>query len=149
MNSLTSYILAKKYTEETVDGAGWVKGAPCEIESIVPSEDGTYTTVTFKWETTSGAMYTSEMKVDNGDDGLGVKGASIDTEGHLIVTYDDDSIKDAGEIPTKTVEVGDTETLEYDEQAEVTQEDTETGIKLNFKIPRGEPSSADPVWHNV
>lgn len=144
-----AYLMSKKYTNETIDGYGYLKGVPCQIESITPSEDGTYTTVVFKWETTSGATYTSEMKVDNGDDGLGVKGAAIDTDGHLIVTYDDDTIKDAGAIPTKTVEVGETETLDYDKQAEVTQTETETGIKLNFKIPRGEPGGSDPIWHNI
>lgn len=34
-----------------------------------------------------------------GDPGLGIKSVSIDSNNHLIVTYDDDTTQDAGEIP--------------------------------------------------
>lgn len=150
MNSKQSYILSRNsaydYTDNSIEGLGVIKGANCEIDSITPSPDGLYSIVVFGWTGTGGTHMTSEMTVENG---VGIKGATIDADGHLIVTYDDDTTKDAGEIPTKTVEVGDTETLDYDEFAEVTQTDTETGIKLNFKIPRGEPGESDPIWHNV
>lgn len=148
MNTKQVYVLAKNYVNESLDGAGALKGAPCKIKSITPSTDGTHTTVTFEWESNSGTVYESELQVINGESGMGIKGARIDS-GHLILIYDDDTEQDVADLPVKTVEVGDTETVEYDEDAEVTQEVTATGIKLNFKIPRGEPGGSDPIWHNV
>ena len=149
-----SYILSKgasvSYVDEVLDGVTLIQGANCVIDAITPSADGQYTIVTFGWTgTTTGQHYTSDMRVDNG---RGIKYLDIikvDDKFHLQVTYTDDITEDVGEIPFPTVEVGTTETVEYDEWAEVTQEDTETGIKLNFKIPRGEPGSSDPIWHNV
>ncbi len=141
-----AWILSRSYTDEALDGVGALKGAPCEIDSITPSSDGRYNTVTFKWEGTSGAVYTSDLIVYNGRE---IKALDIDLFGHLIVTYNDDTIEDAGELPVRTVEVGDTETVDYEEGAEVLQEDTPTGIKLNFKIPRGQPGTSDPVWNIV
>lgn len=38
-------------------------------------------------------------KGDDGDPGLGIKLVSIDQQGHLIITYDDDTTHDAGAIP--------------------------------------------------
>lgn len=36
----------------------------------------------------------------DGEDGLGIKSVDINAEDHLIITYDDDSTHDAGEIPS-------------------------------------------------
>lgn len=38
-------------------------------------------------------------KGDDGDPGLGIKLVSINQQGHLIITYDDDTTQDAGAIP--------------------------------------------------
>lgn len=146
MNGLKAYVLAKGYVKKSLDGVGALKGSPCQIESITPSEDGSYTTIVFKWEGTSGTIYTDQLIVENG---VGVKDLTIDEDGHLIVTYTDDSTSDAGDIPVKTVEVGRVETIEYDEEASITEEATSTGVKLNFKIPRGEPGGSNPIWHIV
>ena len=146
MNGLKAYVLAKGYVKKSLDGVGALKGSPCQIESITPSADGSYTTIVFKWEGTSGTVYTDQLIVENG---IGVESLAIDEDGHLIATYTDDSTVDAGEIPTKTVEVGTVETVEYEEGAEITSVPTETGIKLNFKIPRGQSGSADPVWNII
>lgn len=70
-------------------------------------------------------------------DGVGVDSVDL-VDGHIIVTYTDTTTHDAGVFPIPTIEVGTTETVEPTEPAEVTAEDTATGIKLNFKIPRGE-----------
>jgi len=153
MNAKQAYILSKNYTASSLDGVGALQGASCQIDSIVPSLDGKYSIVTFKWISNSGIEYTSELEVENGDNGMSIESAvlSADEENkyHMIVTYEDGTTKDAGVIPTPTVEVGDTETLEYDEMAEVTQEVVENGIKLNFKIPRGAPGTSDPNWNIV
>jgi hypothetical protein len=47
---LTSYILSKRYVEETVAGAGALKGAPCQITSIEKVEGGTNITLSWKLE---------------------------------------------------------------------------------------------------
>ena len=157
MNGRKAYILSKgastTYVDQVLDGVTLINGANCTIDSITPSADGKYTIVTFGWTGTStGQHYTSDMRVDNGKDGRGVKKFDIITvEGklHLQATYTDDTVQDIGEIPLPTVEVGDTTTVEYDEGAKVTQRATATGIKLDFQIPRGQSGSADPVWNII
>lgn len=152
MNAEESYVLSKGYTNKSIEGLGTIKGASCTIDAITPSADGQYTTVTFGWTGSAGTHITQDMIVYNGDDGLGIKDvnlAEVDDKPHLIITYDDDTEKDAGEIPVPTVEVGRVETVEYDEEASITEEATSTGVKLNFKIPRGEPGGSDPIWHIV
>ncbi len=151
MNAKQAYVLSKGYTTSSIDGLTTIKGANCTIDSITPSPDGTYNTVVFGWTgTETGQHMTSEMIVE---DGRSIKSAALaaDAEGklHLIVTFDDGSTKDAGLVPVPTVEVGTTETVDYDEFAEVTSTPTESGIKLNFKIPKGQPGEADPIWISV
>ena len=151
MNAKQAYVLSKGYTTASVDGLTTIKGANCEIDSIIPSPDGTYNTVVFGWTgTTTGQHMTSEMIVE---DGRSIKSAvlAVDPEGklHLMVTYEDNTTKDAGIVPVPVVEVGTTETVDYDEFAEVTSSPTANGIALNFKIPKGQPGEADPIWINV
>ncbi len=153
-----AYIIAKNssvsYVDQVLDGVTLINGKNCEIDSITPSPDGKYTTVTFGWTGNSGTHYTSDMRVDNGKDGRSIDSLEIVADAqkklHLYVTFDDGSDPvDAGIIPLPTLEVGTTETVEYDEPAEVIEVTTATGIKLNFKIPRGEPGTSDPIWHVV
>ena len=133
---------SKKYTKETVEGAGAVKGKNCTIDSISPITGGNR--VTFKWTLDNGTVQTGTMDVLNGADGaqgpagpkgdtgaqgpqgiqgpagangpkgetgaqgpqgpagangLGIKSVDIDANNHLIITYDDNTTHDAGEIP--------------------------------------------------
>lgn len=149
-----AYVLAKNsantYTNKVLDGVELIQGANCEIDAVTPSPDGQYTTVTFGWTGTStGQHYTTDMKVYNGRGIKHLQVIEVSGKFHLQVTYTDDTVEDVGELPLPTVEVGTTETVEYDEGAEVTQTVTATGIKLNFKIPRGQDGKADPVWNIV
>lgn len=48
---------------------------------------------------------TSTFAVTNGKDGLGIKSTAIDANGHLIITYDDDTTEDAGAFPVYSVHV--------------------------------------------
>lgn len=59
--------LAKKYTDEVVEGIGTIKGAACTIQSITPIEGGNR--VTFAWEDNEGETYTDTMDVMNGEKG--------------------------------------------------------------------------------
>lgn len=112
---------SKKYTKETVEGAGAIKGKNCTIDSITPITGGNR--VTFKWTLDNGTVQTGVMDVMDGADGapgiqgpagpagadgrdgapgadgLGIKSVDIDGNNHLIITYDDDTTHDAGEIP--------------------------------------------------
>ena len=106
---------SKKYTKETVEGAGAIKGKNCTIDSITPITGGNR--VTFKWTLDNGTVQTGVMDVmdgatgaqgpqgptgpsgADGRDGLGIKSVDINGNNHLIITYDDDTTHDAGEIP--------------------------------------------------
>lgn len=100
--SFETLALAKKYTDDTVAGAGGLEGKPCQIESIEAITGGNR--VTFLWEDNEGESHTNTMDVMNGvdgtdgSDGLGIKSVAVNGSNHLIVTYDDDTTKDAGAI---------------------------------------------------
>lgn len=115
--SAETYALARKYTDDSIAGAGGLEGKPCQIQSITEITGGHR--VTFLWVDNNGDSHTSTMDVMDGADGaagLGIKSVAINASGHLIVTYDDDTTEDAGEIPggdsaiteniTANVEVG-------------------------------------------
>lgn len=61
------YALSKKYTDNTTDALGGVKGAPATIKSITEIDGGHR--VTFEWTGTSGKKETSTLDVINGVDG--------------------------------------------------------------------------------
>ena len=98
-----TYAVARKYTDDTVAGAGAVAGKPCQIQSITDITGGHR--VTFLWVDNSSVSHTSTMDVmdgEKGDDGLGIKSVAVNSSNHLIVTYDDDTTEDAGEITLDT-----------------------------------------------
>lgn len=74
------YALSKKYTDNTTDALGGVKGAPATIKSITEIDGGHR--VTFEWTGTSGKKETSTLDVMNGVNGTdgknGAKGAKGD-----------------------------------------------------------------------
>lgn len=59
-----TYAMSKKYTEETASEFGGLKGASCQIQSIV-KQNG-HNTVTFLWVNSEGVERTSQMIVDDG-----------------------------------------------------------------------------------
>lgn len=67
MNGTIAYILSHNYTDESIAGAGSIKGSPCEIDSIVDIEGGHR--VTFKWKLSDGTEQTDTMDVMNGEPG--------------------------------------------------------------------------------
>ena len=65
--------LAKKYTDESVEGAGAIKGKNCQIQSIEPITGGNR--VTFAWYDGSDVLKSGTMDVMDGVDGQdGAKG---------------------------------------------------------------------------
>ena len=98
MKALTAFALSKKYTEETAEEFGALKGASCQIQSIVAITGGNR--ITFLWENSSGATRTSTLDVMDGEDGLSIVSATIGADDHLILTLSNGTTLDAGEIPT-------------------------------------------------
>ena len=64
MNGTTAYILSKKYTNNTVMGLGALKGAPCQVDSVV--RNGEVTTVTLKWLDAEGGEHLTSFDVNDG-----------------------------------------------------------------------------------
>lgn len=94
------YATSKKYTDDSIEGtAGVIAGKNCTIDSITDITGGHR--VTFKWTADNGDVRTATMDVmdgDKGDTGLGIKAVAINSSNHLIVTFDDDTTDDAGEL---------------------------------------------------
>lgn len=63
---ILSYILSKKYTEDSIIGLGAIKGANCQIQSIVDNADGTHN-ITFLWKDLNEDAHTSVLVVANGE----------------------------------------------------------------------------------
>lgn len=97
-----TYAAAKKYTDNSVAGGGAIKGKNCVVDSIIDITGGHR--VTFKWTLDDGSVQTGYMDVmdgvdgADGADGRGITSTSIDTNNHLIITYNDGATQDAGEI---------------------------------------------------
>ncbi len=64
LTSDQAYILSKKYTKDTADEFGAVKGAPCTIKSIVHQNGRNI--VTFEWTNSAGETRESVMYVQDG-----------------------------------------------------------------------------------
>ena len=132
---LTSYILATNYTDESLDGAGALKGVPCQIQSITDITGGKR--ITFLWVDNSENEHTSTLDVMNGDkgetgetgatgadgqpgqdgqDGRGIKRSYVDEDKHFIIVYTDDTEEDCGVITS----VGGDSSLTSDLTAAVT-----------------------------
>ena len=77
LNILT-LAMAKKYTDNSLAGAGAIAGKPCQIQSITPITGGNR--VTFLWVDNNNVSHTSTLDVMNGLKGdkgdQGEKGAT-------------------------------------------------------------------------
>lgn len=67
MTALEAYIFARAYTKQAVEGAGALKGAPCQIQSITPITGGNR--ITFAWENSEGETETDTLDVMDGTNG--------------------------------------------------------------------------------
>lgn len=65
--SFETLALAKQYTNNSLTGTGALKGSPCEIQSITPTDDGNI--VIFSWTNSKGVAQTTKMTVKNGANG--------------------------------------------------------------------------------
>jgi len=103
--------LAKKYTDDSILGGGAIKGKNCVISDITPTAAGHE--ITFQWTLDDGTVQSQTIAVLDGVDGqdgdqgpqgedgprgIGIKDVEIDANNHLIITFDDDTTEDAGQI---------------------------------------------------
>lgn len=79
-----TYAKSKKYTQDTAQEFGAVKGAPCTVESQTHDDENHVTNVVLKWENSQGAVQRTTVVVP---DGVGIESiAKTDTSG-LVDTY--------------------------------------------------------------
>lgn len=119
------YALSKKYTQDTAEEFGAVKGAPCTIQSIEPIENGQR--ITFAWTNSQGTTITDTMDVFNGpkgDQGVGIE--RIHQSGTTIIIYYTDGSSVPIDIPTVKGDPG------YSPEITVA-ESTLTSYKLHIK----------------
>ena len=94
--SASTYALAKKYTDKTVEGLGAIKGANCVVKETKTVDGGTE--VTFEWTGTSGTKETTTILVKNGEQGNGIakieKIKTVDFVDTYRMTFDDGSTFD-------------------------------------------------------
>ena len=94
--SASTYALAKKYTDKTVEGLGAIKGANCVVKETKTVDGGTE--VTFEWTGTSGTKETTTILVKNGEQGNGIakieKIKTVDLVDTYRITFDDGSTFD-------------------------------------------------------
>lgn len=64
---ISSYILSKRYVDDTIKGAGAVQGAPCQIQSIEQVQGGNK--ITFLWELNDGTQRTDTIFIKDGEKG--------------------------------------------------------------------------------
>ena len=90
---IITYILSKKYTNDSLDGVGAIKGAPCRISKIEPVEGGNK--ITFAWTSNSGVESTNTLIVKDGEQGNGIakveKIKTVDFVDTYRMTFDDGS----------------------------------------------------------
>lgn len=79
MTAQEAYILARAFTLQAIAGAGALKGAPCQIQSITPITGGNR--ITFAWENSEGETETDTLDVMDGVDGTNGTDGTDGTDG--------------------------------------------------------------------
>lgn len=99
MTGLQAYVLSKKYTTQSLDGLGALKGANCVVKETKTVDDGIE--ITFEWTGTSGTKETTTILVKNGEDGKDGNGIvkvekikTVDLVDTYRMTFDDGSTFD-------------------------------------------------------
>lgn len=107
MNAIQALAVAKSYTDSEIAGAGAIKGAPCQIQSITDITGGHR--VTFLWVDNEEVSHTSTLDVMDGDKGdTGAKGADgSDGVGITSITFKETDAS-GNNIYTITMTDGDT-----------------------------------------
>ena len=91
---ITSYILSKGYTSESLIGAGAISGKNCTISSIIPIDGGNR--ITFSYTLDDGTNKTSSFDVMDGEDGK-TPTLTIESNNNWYINGTDTGIKAKGE----------------------------------------------------
>ena len=109
----------KKYTEQSLDGVGALKGAPCTIKSTTETDEGTI--VVFEWTDNNGITQETTILVKNGKDGeKGADGA----DGNGVVKVE----------KIKTVDLVDTYRMTFDD-----------GSTFDYEVTNGSSSGSGKI----
>lgn len=136
MKAFDIIALAKKYTDETVEGGGAIKGKNCTIQSITDIEGGKK--VTFLWTLDDGTEKTDYMVVTNGiqgEDGVGI--TSMEADGSVLVIETSDG--KVTRVPIPTVAANNLEDLG---NVNINEETLANGQVIKFNAETGR-------WENV
>lgn len=124
---ILSLALSKKFTKDTADEFGAVKGAPCTVGETSTDENGN-TVVKLVWTNSAGKQQTTSVTIqkgskgdrglqgdtgEKGDSGISVSSVHINSDNHLICILSDGTEVDAGEIKTKEVAISSTDITIY------------------------------------
>lgn len=98
----------KKFTRQTVDGAGAIKGKNCIISKIDRNTEDNASIVTFQWTlddgtTLNGAMITKDGK--QGKTGATISKLGFDKDDKLVATMSDGTVLEAVEMPKQDIEL--------------------------------------------
>lgn len=105
---IVTLLMARKYTDDTADGMGAVKGAPCTVSSISDITGGKR--ITLSWKSNSGTVQTQNFDIMNGadgTDGLSVIGAELNADNSITFTMSDGTKYTTDPIPTVKGDTGD------------------------------------------
>lgn len=82
MNGFVGKLLADKHTNDSLNGLGALKGAPCVLESIksIVIDGRSGNEITFKWTGENGTEERASFQVMNGIDGVGGSESGCDCE---------------------------------------------------------------------
>ena len=101
----------KEYVDESMAGAGAVRGVPCQINQTTPITGGTR--VTFLWEDNNGDPHTTTLDVMNGEagndgeDAPTITGITLLSDKSLQFTMSDGSSFETTAVPTAKGDPGD------------------------------------------
>ena len=118
MEDMEVLAIAKVYTNQTVIGMGALKGASCQILSVVDNGDGSQT-MTFKWEDTTGTSHTTPVvlpsaiiDITNPQNGQTLKYNSTSGKFENSNTAFSANLEDLDDVTITTVQNG--QVLQYD-----------------------------------
>lgn len=80
---VSSYILSKRYTDDTIIGAGAIKGASCQISNIEQIEGGH--NITFSWKLLDDSTRTATIFIKDGEEGADGSTPEIGPNGNWFI----------------------------------------------------------------
>lgn len=108
--------IAKKFTKDSLKGAGALKGAPCTVKSTSYDADGN-SIVVLEWSLTDGSKKTSTVTIkkgidgkdgkdgEQGETGVSIVGAHFNSNGKIVFELSDGSETAPISLPSASVDI--------------------------------------------